>query len=70
MSHLIETCNNCGGPIGEDSGPPDGWELEDGRVVCQACCVRDLTDQDRDPSYLVVFRCRKGFQDKLKQDVV
>ena len=35
-------CADCGGPIGQDRGPPDGWQLEDGRTVCQACCVRDL----------------------------
>ena len=35
-------CADCGGPIGQDHGPPDGWQLEDGRTVCQVCCVRDL----------------------------
>jgi hypothetical protein len=35
-------CADCGGPVGEDKGPPDGWELEDGRIVCHACCVTDF----------------------------
>ena len=39
---MNEWCSDCGGPIGMDSGPIDGWELEDGRVVCQECCVSDL----------------------------
>lgn len=34
-------CANCGAPIGHDDGPPDGWQLEDGRTVCQKCCVLD-----------------------------
>jgi len=35
-------CADCGGPIGQDHGPRDGWQLEDGRTVCQACSVADL----------------------------
>ncbi len=35
-------CAYCGGPIGQDKGPPDGWKLEDGRRVCQKCCVEDF----------------------------
>ena len=35
-------CADCGANIGEDNGPPDGWELEDGRTVCQACANKDL----------------------------
>lgn len=35
-------CADCGTKIGKDDGPPDGWQLEDGRTVCQACCVKDL----------------------------
>jgi hypothetical protein len=35
-------CADCGGPIGQAHGPPDGWQLEDGRTVCQVCCGRDL----------------------------
>lgn len=39
---LLNTlCADCGCAIGRDSGPPDGWQLEDGRTVCQACCVKD-----------------------------
>lgn len=37
-----QRCADCGGPIGEDNGPPDGWQLEDGRTVCHACCVADF----------------------------
>jgi hypothetical protein len=33
-------CADCGKPVGQDAGPKDGWQLEDGRTVCQACCVR------------------------------
>ena len=35
-------CADCGGPIGQDAGPKDGWQLEDGRTVCQRCCGQDL----------------------------
>ena len=35
-------CADCAGPIGLDAGPKDGWQLEDGRTVCQRCCGRDL----------------------------
>lgn len=38
---LTKTCADCGTPIGQDSGPKDGWQLEDGRTVCHACCVKD-----------------------------
>jgi hypothetical protein len=34
-------CADCGGPIGRDAGPHDGWQLEDGRTVCHSCCVKD-----------------------------
>lgn len=34
-------CADCGGAIGEDDGPPDGWQLEDSRTVCHTCCVAD-----------------------------
>ena len=34
-------CADCGAPIGHDARPPDGWQLEDGRTVCHACCVQD-----------------------------
>lgn len=34
-------CADCGGLIGRDGGPGDGWQLEDGRTVCNACCVLD-----------------------------
>ena len=35
-------CADCREPIGKDAGPQDGWQLEDGRTVCQKCCGRDL----------------------------
>ena len=35
-------CADCAGPIGQDAGPQDGWQLEDGRTVCQKCCRQDL----------------------------
>ncbi|MCP4475426.1 MAG: hypothetical protein GY821_12840 [Gammaproteobacteria bacterium] len=34
-------CADCCCDIGMDDGPPDGWELEDGRTVCDACCAAD-----------------------------
>jgi len=34
-------CADCGGELGNDSGPKDGWQLDDGRTVCHACCVAD-----------------------------
>lgn len=34
-------CADCGmSPYGPP-GPPDGWQLEDGRTVCHACCAKD-----------------------------
>ena len=39
---VMPPCADCGGIVGQDSGPPDGWQLEDGRTVCQACCVADM----------------------------
>lgn len=38
---LKKICADCGCVIGMDSGPDDGWQLEDGRTVCQSCCVVD-----------------------------
>ena len=35
-------CADCAGPIGQDAGPKDGWQLEDDRTVCQRCCGQDL----------------------------
>ena len=35
-------CADCGDPIGQDKGPPDGWRLEDGRTVCHSCCCADF----------------------------
>ena len=38
------TCADCGVEIGLDDGPRDGWQLEDGRTVCQACCAKDTRE--------------------------
>jgi hypothetical protein len=38
-------CADCGGPIGQDGGPSDGWQLEDGRTVCHTCCRVDFRRQ-------------------------
>jgi hypothetical protein len=35
-------CADCDGPIGQDKGPSDGWQLLDGRTVCHACCVKEF----------------------------
>lgn len=40
-------CADCLGPIGQANGPRDGWELEDGRTVCQACAADDLRQLSR-----------------------
>lgn len=32
-------CAKCSKDIGRDNGPKDGWQLENGTTVCQACCV-------------------------------
>lgn len=37
-------CADCHTTIGCDDGPKDGWQLEDGRTVCQACCVKDTAE--------------------------
>lgn len=39
--HSLVSCADCGAEIGNDAGPPDGWQLEDGRTICHACCVED-----------------------------
>ena len=36
-------CADCGCPIGiQKNEPPSGWQLEDGRTVCQACWVYNI----------------------------
>lgn len=35
-------CDDCQGPIFNGEGPPDGWQLEDGRSICHECCGADL----------------------------
>ena len=42
IQYTLPPCADCGGPIGQDNGPSDGWQLEDGRTVCQKCCAKDL----------------------------
>lgn len=39
---ITQRCADCAGPIGQDTGPPDGWQLEDGRTVCHSCCRADF----------------------------
>ena len=39
---MMTACADCGARIGDDSGPLDGWQLDDGRTVCNACCLLDL----------------------------
>lgn len=34
-------CSDCSRPVNHCSGPEEGWELEDGRLVCHDCCVAD-----------------------------
>lgn len=51
----LATCADCGKEIGKDAGPKEGWQLEDGRTVCHACCAADtrrvigltVTESDR-----------------------
>lgn len=38
----MTACADCGARIGADSGHPDGWQLDDGRTVCHACCLLDF----------------------------
>ena len=33
-------CDQCGDIMGND-GPKDGWQVENGRTLCHACCVSD-----------------------------
>lgn len=37
-----DRCDDCGGPIYCGAGPLDGWQLEDGRNVCNDCSIADL----------------------------
>lgn len=46
-------CAECGCQIGRDNGPRDGWQLDDGRTVCQACSVAQVSGIIR-----YVRRCR------------
>jgi formylmethanofuran dehydrogenase subunit E len=38
---LSVRCADCGGAVGE-RGPKDGWQLGDGRTVCQSCCSKHI----------------------------
>jgi hypothetical protein len=42
MINNEDRCDDCGGPIYCGKGPPDGWQLDDGRSVCNDCSVADL----------------------------
>jgi len=44
-------CADCGNKIGQDNGPLDGWELEDGRIVCHSCCVIDTKKMIKSTKY-------------------
>lgn len=46
LLNSIGRCADCGCRIGQDEGPPDGWQLEDGRTVCHACAGKDLAKHD------------------------
>lgn len=41
MTHTTP-CADCGAPANGPPGPPTGWELEDGRVVCHECFTADF----------------------------
>ena len=43
-------CADCGQPVGRSGGPTDGWQMEDGRTVCHACCVKDTREALSRPS--------------------
>lgn len=45
IRNVCGNCADCGGPIGQDKGPTDGWQLEDNRIVCHACCVNDFHER-------------------------
>jgi hypothetical protein len=47
-------CADCGCEIGFDDGPPDGWELEDGRIVCQECCIKSLKKVAREAHHFML----------------
>ena len=42
LRNVVGNCADCDGPIDNGKGPPDGWQLEDGRTVCHACCISDF----------------------------
>lgn len=35
-------CADCGRRVGEDGGPADGWQVEDGRTICNTCNAAEL----------------------------
>ena len=35
-------CADCAREIGPSERPSDGWQLEDGRTVCNECCIADM----------------------------
>ena len=44
MNEGKRLCDRCDGYVGLGSGPSDGWELENGEVICHECCVSDTKD--------------------------
>ena len=53
------TCADCGGLIGKDKGPPDGWKLEGNRIVCHTCCVADF----KSSADLAIYEFHQNFED-------
>ena len=52
-------CADCGGPVGKDNGPPNGWKLEGGRMICHACCVADF----KSSVDLAIYEFHQNFED-------
>jgi hypothetical protein len=57
-------CADCNGPIGQDSGPPGGWQLEDGRTVCHACCVADTRKAIQEMRQILEYLTHFGGQEE------
>ena len=67
LSQLL--CADCGEKIGQDKGPDDGWQLQDGRTVCHACCVADfgifvdkVIDTGRKLNCVAAKQCQVNFE--------
>jgi hypothetical protein len=61
-------CARCGGPIGQDGGPADGWQLDNGMTVCNQCCVKDLHQwlRARTRHHLILFKYAESLADRIK----